>query len=466
MADFLMKILKQKFSWLYLITMMFFVVFCLVIAFSRFGKIRLGKDDGKPEYSTISWFAMLFGAGMGVGLVFWGVSEPLSHYIEPMKGITSQTNESARFAIRSCFMHWGVHPWACYAVMGLGLAYFQFRKKEKTLVSRLLSPLIGKHVEGGFGNAIDVYTTVLTVIGVATSFGMGCLQISGGLEYLFGVPDHVITWGIMIVILCFIYLKSAISGVGNGIKKISDLNLVLFVSLMLIAFIVGPKLDIVKMAGTGLFDYIAHFIPDSLRLTSQGDGTWIQNWRVFYWAWWLSWAPFVGTFIARISKGRTIREFMLGVMIVPMLVSVVWFSVFGGLAIGASKEFSTNELLEIISVPQTALFKIFSKYPAGIVLSLIAIVLITTFFITSANSATYVLAMLTSDGAIDPPDRTKVFWGILIAALAFALIVSGGVSGIQTIAVVIAFPYLFILLMICVSMIRVLREDAKKHKKV
>lgn len=197
-----------------------FVLFLLIVAFSRFGKVRLGNDDDKPEYSTVSWFAMLFGAGMGVGLVFWGVAEPLSHYIAPMAGIEPLTEEAARFSIRSCFMHWGVHPWACYAVVGLGLAYFQFRKKERTMVSNLLKPMIGeKHTYGIPGKAVDIFTTVLTVVGVATSFGMGCLQICAGLEYLFGIPNEVITWVIVIVILCFIYLKSAISGVGKESKN-------------------------------------------------------------------------------------------------------------------------------------------------------------------------------------------------------------------------------------------------------
>ena len=465
-ADFLMRILKRDFSWLYLGVMLFFVLFLLIVAFSRFGEVRLGNDDDKPEYSTVSWFAMLFGAGMGVGLVFWGVAEPLSHYIAPMAGIEPLTEEAARFSIRSCFMHWGVHPWACYAVVGLGLAYFQFRKKERTMVSNLLKPMIGeKHTYGIPGKAVDIFTTVLTVVGVATSFGMGCLQICAGLEYLFGIPNEVITWVIVIVILCFIYLKSAISGVGKGIKKISDINLVLFVALMVVGFLIGPGKEILSMLVHGIGDYLVHFFPDSLRLSSNGDSTWIQNWRVFYWAWWMSWAPFVGVFIARISKGRTVREFVLGVMIVPMLVSVIWFSVFGGVGINVADAFTPEQLQQIVAVPETALFIIFSQYKFGIVMSIIAIVLLTTFFITSANSATYVLAMLTSDGDIDPPDRKKVFWAILMAAIAFALIVSGGVTGIQTISIVIAFPYLFILLLVCVSLIIVLKKDTAKQKR-
>lgn len=460
MANELMRLLKQKFSWLYLSVMLLFVVFSLALAFSRFGKIRLGSDGEKPEYSNLSWFAMLFGAGMGIGLVFWGVAEPLSHYAAPMKGIEPQTEEAARFAIRSCFMHWGLHPWACYAVMGLGLAYFQFRKKTSTLASNLLKPLFGeKRAKGIPGKSVDIFTTVLTVTGVATSFGMGCLQISSGLEHVFSIPNGILTWSIIIVLISILYLKTAVSGVGKGIKRLSDVNMALFVLLMVAAFLIGPSLKMLGIQAQGLLDYLTYLIPDSLRMSSQGDSAWIQDWRVFYWAWWLSWAPFVGVFIARISRGRTIREFVLGVMIVPTAVSTVWFSVFGGISLHAADRFSSEELAQITASPQTALFHVFDQYNFGIVLSLVAMTLLVTFFVTSANSATFVLAMLTSGGKLDPPNNKKIFWGVLMAVVAFALILSGGISVIQTISIVIAFPYLFILILIGVSLVKELKKE-------
>lgn len=416
-ADRLMSGLKENFSWLYLGIMLFFILFALAVAFSPCGKIRLGSDDERPEYSTVSWFAMLFGAGMGIGLVFWGVAEPLSHYLEPMKGIQPQSADAARFSIRSCFMHWGLHPWACYGVMGLGLAYFQFRRKETAMVSNLFKPMLGSKKAGGaIGRAIDIFTTVLTVTGVATSFGMGCLQISSGLEELFSIPSNVVTWLIIIVIICFIYLKSAVSGVGRGIKVLSDINLVLFVLLMAAAFVIGPGRQTLQILVTGLGDYILNFFPDSLRLSSEGDSFWIQNWRVFYWAWWLSWTPFVGIFIARISRGRTIREFILGVIIVPTLVSILWFSVFGSMGLNVAGNFTAEELTAMAASPETALFHVFSQYP----------------------------------------------FGILIAAIALALILSGGIEMIETISIVIAFPYLFILLLICVNLVIALREKKKE----
>ncbi len=459
-ADRLMVALKANFSWLYLGVMLLFVFFSLALAVGRWGRVRLGRDDEKPEYSTISWFAMLFGTGMGIGLVFWSVAEPLSHYISPMAGIEPGTVEAKAFAMRSCFMHWGLHPWACYAVMGLGLAYFQFRRNEAALASNLLKPILGETKPGQHtGTFVDVFTTVLTTTGVATSFGMGCLQISEGLNHLFGVPNNVLTWVVIIIIICIIYLKSAISGVGNGIKKLSDLNLIFFVGLMVLAFFIGPMGDTVKLGAKGTLDYLIHFFPDSLRLHSCGDSTWIENWRVFYWAWWLSWAPFVGIFIARISRGRTIREFVLGVMIIPTAVSILWFTVFGGLTLNVVDNFTMTELASMAASPETALFHIFDQYPLGLALSIIALVLLVTFFITSANSATFVLSMLTSHGELDPPANKKIFWGILIAAVALALILSGGIDMIETVSIVIAFPYLVILLLICVNLVLALRKD-------
>lgn len=340
-ANNLMQALQNNFSWLYLGVMLFFVLFSLGIAFSKFGNIRLGSDDEKPEYNTISWFAMLFAAGMGIGLVFWGVAEPISHYVSPMRGIDPQTPEAAAFSIRSCIMHWGLHPWACYAVMGLGLAFFQFRRKESALTSNLFKPILGKkRAEGPLGKAIDIFTTVLTVTGVATSFGMGCLQLCGGLDHLFSVPNTMLTWIIVICVICVIYLLSSTSGIGKGVKILSNINLTLFTLLMIFAFLFGPTRDIIMYFLNGIKDYVINFFPDSLRLSSEGDTSWINAWRVFYWAWWLSWAPFVGLFIARISRGRTIREFIMGVMIIPTLVSAVWFCTMGGVSLNAADNFS------------------------------------------------------------------------------------------------------------------------------
>lgn len=461
-----MTLFKSVFAWPYLIIMLAFVLFSVILALSPWGKTKLGKENDKPEYSLAVWFAMLFGAGMGIGLVFWGVSEPLSHYVAPMAGIEGVNEEAAAFAFRSSFMHWGLQPWACYAIMGLGFAYFQFRKGKPSLVSNLLTPIWGeKGANGAPGKILNIYTVIITAFGVATSLGMGTLQFSGGLEYLFEIPYTVWVWLIIIVVMAVIYLWTAVSGIDKGMKYLSNMNMFLFILLIVLGFIIGPGRDILYNLAVGAKDYVLNYFQDSLRISSEGDRTWINNWRVFYWAWWISWAPFVGIFIARISKGRTIRQFVAGVIIVPTLVSMVWFAVFGTMAIDASGNFTAEQLNELIASPQTAIFAVFGQYDFGTVMSLIALVLLVTFFITSANSATYVLGMLISKGSLNPPNKNKLIWGIAVAVLGFLLILSGSIEAIQNISIMISLPYLFILILIGAAVVIDLARESKKSKK-
>lgn len=459
----LLGFVSENFAWLYLIVMLFFVIFCLAIAFSRFGSIRLGPDDSSPEYSTLSWFAMLFCSGMGVGLVFWGISEPLSHYVSPTAGITPGSPEAAAFSIRSCFMHWGVHPWAAYAIIGLGLAYFQFRKGRPGLISSLFEPLLGeKGIRGPLGKTIDIFSVIVTIAGVAASLGMGTLQICGGLEHLWGLPNNASVWLIVICIICTIYLLSTVSGLDKGIKLLSDLNLRLAALFLIAMFCLGPSVQILEILATGVGDYVTHFISDSLGAAPFGDDTWILSWRIFYWAWWIAWAPFVGIFIARISRGRTIKEFILGVIVVPSAASIIWFSVFGGVGLNAASAFSLEDLRKIAAVPETALFTILSRYPLGTLLCMTAIVLLLIFFITSANSATFVLSMMTSEGQADPPDHRKIVWGILQATIAYVLLITGGIKSLQTASVVAAFPFSIIMVLICVCLVRELKKETRQ----
>ncbi len=464
----LLGLIEDKCSWLYLLAMLGFVVFSLWLAFSRFGSIRLGPDDSKPQYSTVSWFAMLFCAGMGVGLVFWGISEPLSHYVSPAAGIEPGSVEAARFSIRSSFMHWGIHPWAAYAIIGLGLAYFQFRKNMPGLISSLFAPLLGeKGVKGPLGKVIDIFAVIVSVAGVATSLGMGCLQICGGLNYLYGFPSNARVWLLFISIICCIYLLSATSGLDKGIKILSNFNLYLAIGLLVLCFIIGPSGDILEIFVTGVGDYVTHFISDSLNLFPYEDQSWTMAWRIFYWAWWIAWAPFVGIFIARISRGRTIREFIIGVILVPCVASLIWFSVFGGDAINAASAFTLEELSQIAAVPETALFVILNQYPLGKILSIVAIVLLVTFFITSADSATFVLSMLTSEGNENPPNRKKIVWGIVQAAIAYVLLLSGGIKALQTASIAVAFPFVIIMIIACVGIVKALCEEMpKKHVEI
>ncbi|MDL2296275.1 BCCT family transporter [Lachnospiraceae bacterium OttesenSCG-928-E19] len=454
--------LTKKFGWLYLLVMLLFVFFAIAIAFSKWGKIRLGDDDSRPEYSTVSWFAMLFGAGMGVGLVFWGVAEPISHFIGPAAGIEPGSAEAAEFAIQSSFMHWGVHPWANYAIIGLALAYFQFRKKKPGLVSSIFEPLIGeKGVKGFWGKLIDILAIFATVAGVTTSLGLGVLQINSGLNYLFGVPTTLMIQIIIITVISVIYIWSAVSGIDKGIKLISDANLYIALGLMLLVFLVGPKIETLNTLVSGLGGYLGNIIPESLAISGFSDNTWVEGWRIFYWAWWIAWAPFVGVFIARISKGRTIKEFIAGVVVAPSLGSIVWFAIFGtlGLDLGVKGTLSMETLSEVAAAPETGLFVVLQQYPLGTIISIIGMILLCTFFITSANSGTFVLSMLSSDGALEPPNNKKVLWGVLQAVLAIGLLIAGGLKPLQIISIAAAFPFIFIMIFACISLIKALKTE-------
>ena len=460
----LFTFLTTDFGWLYLLTVFFFVVFCVAIAASRFGKIKLGDDDSEPEYSTVSWFAMLFGCGMGVGLVFYGVAEPISHFVNPPSGmgLTAGTEDAAKFAMRSAFMHWGMSPWACYAVVGLALAYFMFRRKEAGMVSTVLEPLLGEHrMEGWLAKLIDVLAVFATLAGVVTSLGLGTIQINSGLNFLFRVPVKMNVQIVIIVLITLVVVWSAVSGIDKGIKMISDANLYIAIGIMLLAFLVGPKVEMLNNLTNGMGQYIQNFIGDSLAINPHGDNSWLGSWRVYYWAWFIAWGPFVGVFIARISKGRTVREFILGVVLAPSLGSIFWFSIFGslGLKLGLDGTLSMDQLKQIAAQPETGLFVVLNQYPLGKVLSIVAIVLLCTFFITSANSGTFVLSMLTSDGNLNPPNNRKILWGILQAVTAVGLLMAGGLKPLQTISIAAAFPFIFIMIAICIAAVKAMRQD-------
>lgn len=461
-ADALMAFISTNFSWAYLLSMFVFVCFALYLAFSKYGNIKLGKDDSVPEFSNTSWFGMLFGAGMGIGLVFWGVAEPISHYLSPdaSLGIVGQTPQAANFAMRASFKHWGFHPWANYAIIGMALAYFQFRKDMPAMMSSIFTPILGeKGVKGPIGKMIDIFAVFATVAGVATSLGMGTIQINSGLNYLFGIPNNQFTNIIIIAVVTVIFIWTAVSGIDKGIKALGDINLVLAGSLLALTFIVGPTLKSVQAFTSGMGDYLNTFVFDSLHLEAFGDNSWVNGWTVFYWAWWIAWAPFVGSFIARISKGRTIREFTLGVILAPAMASFVWFAVFGSLSLNLAEIVDVSVLESIKAAPEVGLFATFQNYPIGNILSFVAIVLLCTFFITSANSATFVLGMFTSEGDLNPSNPKKILWGLVQSALATGLLLSGGLGALQTISVAAAFPFIIIMLAACVSLYKVLSTE-------
>lgn len=461
-SNFLFSILTENFSWFFQSVMFGFVLFVLYLVFSKYGKIRLGSDSSRPEYSIFSWFAMLFCAGMGVGLVFWGISEPVSHYVNPIFGVESATADSADFAMKAAFMHWGIDPWANYAVVGLALAYFQFRKGKSGLMSSSLSGVIGDKTDNWFGKLADILAAFASVAGIVTSLGLGVLQINSGFNIMFGLPNTLWVQILIISIVTIIFMWSSISGIDRGIKFLSNINIYIAIALMVGAFIVGPKIEILNNLVNGIGNYIGSFVQDSLMISSYSDSSaWVKAWRVFYWAWWIAWAPFVGLFIARISKGRTIREFIIGVVGAPTLASLVWFAIFGslGLHLGQNGTMNMDELKVVASAPETGVFTVLKHYPLGEIISIVALVLLLIFFITSADSGTFVLSMLSSNGNINPPKGKKIVWGLLQATMAIGLLISGGLKPLQTISIVAAFPFAFVMILACISLIRELKKE-------
>ncbi|UJF36232.1 glycine betaine uptake BCCT transporter [Paenibacillus hexagrammi] len=454
----------RNFGWFFLLSTFGFLVFSFFLAFSKYGRIKLGEDDDEPEYSTLSWFAMLFSAGMGIGLVFWGVAEPLSHYLVPPEGVPGSSIDSARIAMRYSFFHWGLHPWAVYSTVSLALAYFQFRKGKKGLISAVFSPILGDLTEGVIGKIIDTLAIIATAFGVATSLRLGAMQINGGLNHLLGISVGPTVQVIIIAVVTVLFLLSATTGLDKGIRILSNTNLMVAVLLMLFVLVVGPTSFILDTLTVTVGSYLQNLVYMSLRLTPFTQNTWVGTWTLFYWAWWIAWAPFVGTFIARVSKGRTIKEFVLGVLLVPSLFGFVWFSVFGGTGLHL-------ELFEHVPVAAaakqdvtSALFLTLDQLPLGVWVAAIATLLITIFFVTSADSATFVLGMLSTQGNPNPSNKVKIIWGILQSAIAVVLLLSGGLSGLQTASIVTAVPFALIIIGMCVSLLVSLREDARALK--
>lgn len=461
----IMAWVSHTFGWLYIAFVFFLCLFLTWLAFSRYGRIKLGEDNVKPEYSNFSWYAMLFCGGTGIGLVFWSIAEPLSHFAEPPEGIVPGTAEAADFSIRTCFLHWGITQWMCFAIVGLGIAYFMFRKGKNAQISNLLSPLVGeKLTKGWFGKTIDIFAVVVSFAGVATSLGLGVSQICGGLNYLFNVPDNQGTWLIIILVITCIFLASAISGVNRGIKFLSNLNTYIAFALLILAFIVGPKISMLNTLINGVGQHIQNFFGDSLMIGSFGDNSWIMNWRVFYYAWFIAWTPFVGMFIARISKGRTIREFIIGVVLIPTVFTIIWLSIFGTIALSTTCDWSLDAVRELIASPQTAVFIVFRKYPLSKVISVLIIVLLAIFFITSADSATYALSMMTSDGNINAPKYKKVVWAIIEAMVAYVLLAAGSLKALQTASIAASLPFLFIMISMVPALMKALKEEYNQTK--
>lgn len=453
----IMNYVASHLGWYYLVIVSLFILFCIYMIFGPFGTVRLGQPGDRPEFSYPTWFAMLFSAGMGIGLVFYGVASPVSHYIKTPPTAEAGTTQALEDGLFVTFFHYGIHAWAIYAVIALVLAYTTFRLKKPGLISATLEPLFGEKMKGPWGKLVDVIAILATIIGVATSLGFGATQINGGLSYLFDISSTFWIQLIIIVIVTILFMVSAYTGLGKGIKYLSNANMSLAVLLFFATLLLGPTLYILNSFTETLGSYVQRLPTESLRIAPNDadEQAWIMDWTIFFWAWWIAWAPFVGLFISRISKGRTIREFVLGVLLVPSIVSFLWMTTFGMSGIDAQQSG-----LDIASFPdEQALFAMFDSFPLSTVLSILGILLIGTFFITSADSATFVLGMQTTKGSLNPPTTVKFIWGFTQSAIAAVLLYTGGLQGLQNVLTTAALPFSIIMLLMVVAFHKALQQN-------
>ncbi|MDB2387120.1 BCCT family transporter [Shewanella sp.] len=444
-----------------------FVVFCLVMIVSPFGKIRIGGSEAKTDYSMLSWIAMLFAAGMGIGLMFWGVAEPAAYYTgwygTPLD-VTPNTPEAAKLALGATMYHWGLHPWAIYGVVALSLAFFAYNKGLPLSMRSVFYPILGDRTWGWPGHIVDILSVLATLFGLATSLGLGAQQAASGFEHVFGIENGLMLQMGIILFVTLLAVGSVVRGIDGGVKVISNVNMLLALALLVFVILVTFAVSMGAIPVT-IMGYIENIIPLSNPM-GRADEVWMHSWTVFYWAWWISWSPFVGMFIARISRGRTIREFMTAVLIVPTVVTLLWMSVFGGVAIDQiANKVGTLGAQGLTEVP-LAMFQVFDALPMGDALSLLAVVLVLVFFVTSSDSGSLVIDSITSGGKVDAPIPQRVFWAFISGAIAAGLIWVGGKQAIEALqagAISTALPFTIILLCMCVSLIMGLRTEKRSH---
>ena len=451
---------QVKAGWLYISGVAIFLIFIIFVMFSRFGDIKLGPDHAEPDYSYKSWIAMLFSAGMGIGLMFFGVAEPVMHYMSPPDA-TPETIQAAKDAMKITFFHWGIHAWAIYAVVALSLSYFSYRHKLPLLPRSALYPLIGERIYGPIGHAVDTFAVLGTMFGVATSLGFGVLQVNSGLNYLLGVPVNAMVQVGLIIAISLIATLSVFLGLDKGVKRLSELNLGLAVLLLVSVLIFGPTVELLQAFVQNTGAYLSDIVGKTFNLYAyEQKNDWIGGWTLLYWGWWISWSPFVGTFIARVSRGRTIREFLIGVLLVPTAFTFLWMTVFGNTAIDAIMNHGATYLAEAVSSDvSVALFVFFEHMPFSTLLSTIALCLVITFFVTSSDSGSLVIDNLTSGGDLEAPVWQRVFWALLQGVVASVLLLAGGLQALQTVAIASALPFLLVMLLMCLGLYRALRDD-------
>jgi BCCT family betaine/carnitine transporter len=446
-----------RFDWAFVLSTNFFLLFCFFVAVSRFGRVRLGGPQARPEYGYLAWLSMLFAAGVGIGLMFYGVYEPVTHSLRPPLGIDPADTETARAAgMSAAILHWGLHAWATYAVIGLALAFCCFNRKLPLLPRSVFFPLIGKAAWGPFGHVVDIAAVIATLFGLATSLGLGAEQMAGGLNYLFGIPPSSTITVLIVLGITAISLVPVIAGMEKGIKRMSTFNVVLAAMLLVFVLITGPTLVLVGALPKTVLDYF-YFFPQLSNWVGREDLRFYHGWQIFYWAWWVSWSPFVGMFIARISYGRTAREFMTGVLVVPTAIGVLWMLVFGGTAL--EQLFTDGSRAVADAVPELALFKMLEGLPFTYFVSAISLVLIAIFFVTSAQAGAVVMDYITAGGKLDAPVQQRSFWCILIGLAAMVLLLGGGIDSLQALVISAALPFILVLLASCLSVFQGFRQE-------
>ena len=457
------KWLTTNFDWWFMDIVNLIVVFCLFLVVSPLGKVRLGGRDAVPEYSNLTWFAMLFAAGIGIGLLFFGVLEPVQHFMSPPLG--GEANTDIAIGIAATTYHWGIHGWAVYGIVGLALAFFAYNRGLPLTIRSAFYPLLGERVWGWPGHVIDTLAVFASLFGLATSLGFGAQQVTAGLNYLFEVPATNTTMVVLIIVITTVALISVLTGLNVGIKRLSQFNVIVAFLLLLFVIVVGPKIAILKGIFTGLSAYISKIRPLS-NWVGREDTGFLHGWTTFYWAWWIAWAPFVGTFIARISKGRTVREFIIGVLLLPTLLCLIWFSAFGGTALDQFMNDGYTGVTETVEAykPELSLFKMLDKLPMTTLVSSIAMLLTIIFFVTSSDSGSLVIDTITAGGKLDAPVSHRVFWCTAEGAVAIVLLLGGGLSSLQAASLVSGFPFAMILLGMAVCIwIGLHRESRESH---
>lgn len=451
------------FGWAFVLGTAFFVFFFLALGIGRTGRIRLGAPEDRPEHSTFSWIAMMFALGVGIGLIFYGVAEPVILYAEPPPGGPQpRTEQAAIVGMQYSIFHWALHPWAFFGITGLVLAYSTHKKGRNALVTSALRPLIGRHADGGVGRAVNAWVIVTTLVGNAVTLGLGTLQIIAGLDFIWGLEST--TWLLLVVVgtLTVAFLVSAVAGVDRGIKRLADFNVVLAIGLMIFLVVLGPLRFILNLLTEALGGYVFNFIPMSFQTGTFAEGTWMQNWTIFFWAWGISWAPYVGVFLAKISRGRTIREYVLGVLVAPSVATIVWFSIFGGTALNLQLSGTRDIATAAAQSAQAAMFELLETFPLTVFTSLAVVILAAVFFVSGADAGAIVLGAFSSWGDLEPKKWLTAAWGSLVGGVALVLLIVGGLDALQWGAIVVSSPAILVVLALCVALMIDLRTDIKR----